>query len=148
MMCEFEKYQPTLLPEVLKIFRSNMPKYFFDYEEKLLVEQLTNRIFDYYLLKQGNTYIGAGGIGLNADDSVSLCWGMVHKDFHNKHYGEALLKYRLDRIKEKWAGKKIINVTSQHTTGFFEKYGFKIVGIKENGFGLGLHECKMELIIT
>ena len=148
MTFEFERYQPHHLPEVLNIFRSNMPKYFFDYEEKLLVEQLTHRIFDYYVLKENTNYIGSGGIGLNADDTVSLCWGMVHGDFHNKHYGVSLLQFRLEKIKEKWPGKKVVNVNSQHTTGFFEKYGFKTLNVIENGFGPGLHECKMELIIT
>lgn len=146
MKPEFVKYHSAHLPEVLRIFRSNMPKYFFDYEEKQLIEQLNNRIFDYYLLKEADKFIGAGGIGLNEDDTVSLCWGMVHADFHNQHYGQALLEFRLDRIKEKWENKKVVNVTSQHTTGFFEKYGFKTVSIKENGFGPGLHECRMELI--
>lgn len=146
MKQEFVKYNPDLLSRVLHIFRSNMPKYFFDYEEKQLIDQLNHRIFDYYLLKNGDTYIGAGGIGLNEDGTVSLCWGMVHADFHKQHYGEALLKFRLERIKEKWDGKTVINVTSQHTTGFFEKFGFRTVSVKENGFGPGLHECKMELI--
>ena len=33
-MLSFERYKDELLPEVIAIFRSNIPKYFFDYEEK------------------------------------------------------------------------------------------------------------------
>lgn len=141
----FEKYHEALLPEVKKIFRSNIPRYFFEYEEEQLVHQLNHRIFDYFVMIDEGQCIGAGGIGLNSDETVSLCWGMIHQDYHKKKYGEALLLFRLERITQNWPGKTVVNVTSQHTTGFFEKYGFKVVSVKENGFGPGLHECRMEL---
>lgn len=145
MNVTFEPYHTALLPDVIAVFRSNMPVYFFDYEEVQLRDQLAQRQFDYYVMRLNGEPIGAGGQALNADDTVSLCWGMVHANYHKLHYGEALLKFRLEKIHEKWPGKPIVNVTSQHTTGFFEKYGFKVLSVKENGFGPGLHACKMEL---
>ncbi|MEZ4737035.1 MAG: hypothetical protein R3E79_58900 [Caldilineaceae bacterium] len=35
--------------------------------------------------------------------------------------------------------------TSQHSYGFFEKVGFVVESIVENGFAEGLHEYKMVL---
>lgn len=145
-MIEFIPYsKEEHLPEVLSAFRSNIPKYFFDFEEEGLLDYIDSKKLPYFVIKVNGIIVGAGGYALNKDDTVSLCWGMVHQDHHGKHFGEELLKFRLNTISKIYPGKTIVNVTSQHTTGFFEKYGFKIVSVKENGFGPNLHECKMVL---
>lgn len=143
-MLTFILYTEKYKNDVSVIFRSNIPKYFFAYEEKDLFEDIPQ--FPYYVLLLNDKIIGAGGYALNSDtDTVSLCWGMIHNDYHKKNYGHELSKFRLDKIKEQFPGKTIVNNTSQHTTGFFEKYGFKVTSIEENKFGPGLHECRMEL---
>lgn len=144
-MVRFEKYSEEHLPEIIFVFRSNIPKYFFDYEEKDLIEDLPEFHRTFYVMLLDEKIVGAGGYALNEDDTVSLCWGMVHKDHHKKNLGKALLEFRLSEIKKNYPGKTIVNVTSQHTTGFFEKYGFKIVSVTKDGFGPALDNCKMEL---
>jgi N-acetylglutamate synthase-like GNAT family acetyltransferase len=144
-MVRFEKYSEKHLPEVISIFRSNIPKYFFDFEEKDLMEDIPQFHHTFYVMLLGEKIVGAGGYDLNEDDTVSLCWGMVHNDHLKQNFGKLLLEFRLNEIEKTYPGKTVVNVTSQHTTGFFEKYGFKIVSITKDGFGPGLDNCKMEL---
>ena len=144
-MVRFEKYSEKHLPEVISIFRSNIPKYFFEFEEKDLIEDIPQFHHTFYVMLLGEKIVGAGGYDLNADDTVSLCWGMVHNDHLKQNLGKLLLEFRLNEIEKTYPGKTVVNVTSQHTTGFFEKYGFKIVSITKDGFGPGLDNCKMEL---
>ncbi len=144
-MIRFEKYSEKFLPNVISIFRSNIPKYFFDFEEKDLVEDLPEINRTFYVMFLNEKVVGAGGYALNEDDTVSLCWGMVHNDHLKQNLGKALLEFRLKEIEKVYPGKTITNVTSQHTTGFFEKYGFKILSVTKDGFGPGLDNCKMEL---
>lgn len=143
-MLSFVPYSDDYKNALIDIFRSNIPRYFFDYEEKALFEDIPQ--FPYYIALLNNQPVGAGGYALNEDsDTVSLCWGMIHNNYHKQNLGHELLQFRLAKIKEHYPGKVIVNSTSQHTTGFFEKYGFKTVSVEENKFGPGLHECKMEL---
>ncbi|MBL7921083.1 MAG: GNAT family N-acetyltransferase [Bacteroidia bacterium] len=144
-MIRFEKYSEKFLPGVISIFRSNIPKYFFDFEEKELIEDLPEFHRTYFVMFLNDKIVGAGGYAINPDDTVSLCWGMVHNDFLKQNLGKALLEFRLSEIEKTYPGKTIVNFTSQHTTGFFEKYGFKIVSVTKDGFGPGLDNCKMEL---
>ncbi|MBA3682972.1 MAG: GNAT family N-acetyltransferase [Bacteroidetes bacterium] len=144
-MIRFEKYSEIFLHKVISIFRSNIPKYFFDFEEKDLIEDLPEINRTFYVMYYNDEIVGAGGYALNDDDTVSLCWGMVHHNYLKQNLGKALLEFRLNEIEKYFPGKIITNVTSQHTTGFFEKYGFEIKYVTENGFGPGLHLCKMEL---
>lgn len=144
-MVRFEKYSEKHLPEVISIFRSNIPKYFFEFEEKDLIEDIPQFHHTFYVMLLGEKIVGAGGYDLNEDDTVSLCWGMVHNDHLKQNLGKLLLEFRLNEIEKTYPGKTVVNVTSQHTTGFFEKYGFKIVSVTKDGFGPGLDNCKMEL---
>lgn len=144
-MIHFEKYSKEVLSEVISVFRSNIPKYFFDFEEKDLVEDLSEIHPTFFVMFLNGKIVGAGGYALNENDTVSLCWGMVHNDYLKQNLGKSLLEFRLNEIEKTFPGKTIVNFTSQHTTGFFEKYGFKIVSVEKDGFGPGLDNCKMEL---
>jgi len=79
--------------------------------------------------------MGCGGFEMTGPHQVDLNWGMVHREFHRHGYGTALLRYRLERIRRLF-GEVIIRVeTSQHSKGFFEKYGFETKETKLDGFG-------------
>ncbi len=56
-----------------------------------------------------------------------------------------LTRERLARIKDDPRTRSIRLDTSQHTTGFYEKFGFEIIQIIENGYGPNLHKCEMRL---
>lgn len=119
-----------------------MPKYFLDHELPQFIKFL-DAPGQYFVQELNGELIGCGGYYLNKDNTVSLCWGMVHHHHHGTGMGKALLEFRLQKIALEYPNKIIVNVTSQYTTGFFERYGFKTVSIKKDGFGPGLDECKM-----
>jgi hypothetical protein len=83
----FRPYIDSDLDAVIAIFRSNIPKYFGPVEEPGLREFLVDpRREDYYVCELDGEIIGAGGIALNPDSTVSLCWGMIRSD----HLGRGL----------------------------------------------------------
>lgn len=129
------------------IFFSNVPQYFGEQEwpdfDAFLRDDLNQDCLYFVLLKDG-VLAGAGGIALNGNGTVSLCWGMVQADLHRTGLGKALLEYRLDLAEKTWPGHPVKVSTSQHAYGFFEKYGFTTLRI-EPGFwfeGMDLYDMQ------
>ncbi|MFN0279519.1 MAG: GNAT family N-acetyltransferase [Pyrinomonadaceae bacterium] len=133
------------LNSVVDIFRSNIPKYFGPGEEAGLHDFLRDFSEDYYVVETDGEVVGAGGIGLNADNTVSLCWGMVRNDKLATGLGKKLTEFRIERSREKFGGLPMVTSTSQHTQGFYEKFGFRLTEHTPDGFGPGIDICKMRL---
>ncbi len=133
------------LEQVAAIFRSNIPKYFVPEEESELRDFLSSDSQNYYVLESGEEIIAAGGIGLNGDDTVSLCWGMVHHDHLGTGLGKILTEYRIERCREIFGDKAMVTSTSQHTEGFYRKYGFVTIEHTPDGFAPGIDIHKMRL---
>ena len=139
-------YTADDLDAVVSIFRSNIPKYFGPIEEPGLRDFLAGeRREDYFVAEIGGEVIGAGGIALNEDETVSLCWGMIRSDYLGKGLGLELTEFRIQKTREKYAGLPLVISTSQHTQGFYEKFGFRLVSHTPDGFGPGLDICKMRM---
>jgi hypothetical protein len=68
------------LEKARELFRSNLPKYFGSGENPDYVISLLYHPEHYYLIEISREVVGAGGFGLNNDNSVSLYWRMVHDD--------------------------------------------------------------------
>jgi GNAT superfamily N-acetyltransferase len=132
---------------VIAIFRSNIPKYFTSDEEQGLRDFLRDVPQEYYVIGFGNDVIGAGGIGLNTIDepTVSLCWGMVHSDYLGKGLGKQLTHFRIGLALEKYGPLPMVINTSQHTQGFYEKFGFRLVRHEPDGFSSGIDICEMRM---
>ena len=139
------EYVSADLDGVIAVFRSNIPKYFGKEEEPGLREFLIGAVKDYYVIEVEGKVVGAGGTALNSDDTVSLCWGMVHNDHLGTGLGKALTDYRIARSREIFGEKPLVIVTSQHTEGFYQKYGFVTVEHTLNGFAPGIDIHKMRL---
>lgn len=137
------KYESGDIDSVISIFRSNIPKYFGPEEEPGLRDFLSGDVENYYVLELDGKVVGAGGIELNEDDTVSLCWGMVHNDHLGTGLGKLLTEYRMERSQEEFGDKPMVNSTSQHTEGFYKKLGFVTVEHKPDGFGPGIDICRM-----
>lgn len=139
-------YSDDDLEFVVAIFRSNIPKYFGPGEESGLRSFLADvRSEEYYVVEIDGKIIACGGLGLNEDDTVSLCWGMVHREYLGTGLGKSLTEYRLERSLEVFGPKPMVTSTSQHTEGFYHKFGFVTVERITDGFGPGLDNCKMRL---
>ena len=142
---QFRPYTNADLETVVAIFRSNIPKYFSLEEEPGLRDFLAERMADYYVLEVAGEVVGAGGIALNNDQTVSLCWGMVRSDHIGKGLGRALTEFRIEKARENFGGLPLVISTSQHTQGFYEKFGFRLIEHTPDGFGPGIDSCKMRL---
>lgn len=138
-------YRSDDIEQVVTLFRSNIPKYFGPDEEPGLRDYLAEFPENYYVIELDGDIVGAGGIALNEDDTVSLCWGMVHNDHLGTGLGKLLTKYRMERSREIFGDKPMVNSTSQHTEGFYKKLGFVTVEHTQDGFGPGIDICKMRL---
>lgn len=141
-------YNSEDLDAVVSIFRSNIPKYFGPEEEPGLYNFMDERAEDYYVVEVDGEVVGAGGIALNDDidpQTVSLCWGMVRQDHLGTGLGKALTEFRIDLARRKHPGLAITIGTSQHTEGFYQKFGFVTVEHKPDGYGVGIDMCRMRL---
>ena len=144
---EIRAYRNEDLEAVVAIFRSNIPKYFTPAEEAGLYEFLDGYSEDYYVVEVGGEVIGSGGIALNELESptVSLCWGMVHRDHLGTGLGRNLTEFRIKYAREKYGDVPLTIGTSQHTQGFYEKFGFRLTEYEKDGYGPGIDTCKMRL---
>ncbi|MCR4029566.1 MULTISPECIES: GNAT family N-acetyltransferase [Flavobacterium] len=147
------EYLNTDKNKCIEAFKSNVPIYFSHQEiddfTKFL-ERIENDIDDipYYVIAYNQEIIGCGGFAkAKSDEFFSLVWGLVHKDFHNKGFGEKLLSYRLKKIKQLDSKSKVIIDTTQHSEGFFKKYGFITKKKTDDYYAPGMHRIDMELKI-
>lgn len=138
-------YRGTDLEAVIAVFRSNIPKYFNHSEEMGLRDFLATSSKDYYVAEVDGEIVGCGGIGLNEDKTVSLCWGMIRRDRLGTGLGKMLTEFRIAKAHEIFGHLPLVTSTSQHTEGFYQKFGFETVKRTSDGFGPGLDECKMQL---
>jgi len=73
---------------------------------------------------------------------------MVHADFHKQNVGRFLLAERLKQIYTD-EGEVLIKIdTSQHSKGFFEKFGFEATNLIENYYAPGIDRVDMVLHLT
>ncbi len=147
-MTNIRRYEARDLDDVVAIFRSNIPKYFGPSEEAGLVDFLREFSGEYYVLEVDGEIVGAGGIALNSDldpPTVSLCWGMVRKDHLGTGLGKALTEFRISLSSERYPGVPMTTDTSQHTEGFYNKFGFATVEHTPDGYGPGIDMCRMSL---
>jgi predicted GNAT family N-acyltransferase len=139
-------YKADDLDAVIEVFRSNIPKYFGPGEEPGLRSFLTDSHGDdYFVCEMNGEIIGSGGIARNDDDTVSLCWGMIRADHLGTGLGRMLTEFRIERSRNRYGDLPIVTSTSQHTRGFYEKFGFRLASHEPDGFGPGIDICKMRL---
>lgn len=138
-------FQNKHIDEVSEIFESNIPYYFHESEKAEFLNFLNCPDILYFVLKDATKIIGAGGIGENKDGTVSLCWGMIHKEKHGKGFGTFLVRERINLCEKYFPNQTIITYTSQLTEEFFRKFGFKTIEAIEDYWVKGIHLRKMVL---
>lgn len=145
----FRLFAPEDLDAVVAVFRSNIPKYFTPEEEPGLHEFLLGYSEDYYVIEIDGEIVGSGGVAWNdlENPTVSLCWGMVRKDRLGTGLGKELTEFRIRYAREKFGDLPLTIGTSQHTQGFYEKFGFRLAEFEKDGYGPGIDMCKMRLDI-
>lgn len=140
-------YHPDMKDRCIAIFKSNQPLYFVDEELKLFIDFLDHDIENnYYVIEYNGEIQGCGGIFFDySSKEAGLSWGMVHSDYHKKGIGKALTIFRLELMKQQFPGAVFKIDTSQHTAGFYEKRGFRILQIIPDGYAKGLDKYIMKI---
>ena len=140
-----EHYRPDHREACLALFDSNVPR-FFRAEERGDFERFLESPPGPYLVGRIDGEIVAAG-GYAEDQSQAgvwvLCWGMVAAPLHQQGLGRTLLHARLEALSEVPGLREVRINTSQHTSGFFERFGFTVTEIEQDGFGEGLHRHAM-----
>lgn len=132
----------------LTVFETNLPKFFTADERNSFQEFLNGPVRErpYLVLEYHGEVIGCGGLAFGTErGSAFLSWGMVARPFHGKGLGKLLTEARLDLARAVPEIEKVTLNTSQHTQGFYAKYGFQAKTVTPNGYGPGLDRWDMVL---
>lgn len=141
----FRPYSDAYRGGCLGVFDSNVPRYFTDAERPAFETFLDALPGPYMVLVDSDDeVVGCGGYAVRADGLVSdLCWGMIRADHHGRALGRLLARARIDRALADPRIEELRLETTQHTAGFYEKLGFQVEKVEENGYAQGLHRCLM-----
>ena len=131
----------------LALFDSNVPGFFAAVEKADYLAFLDDLPGPYFMLEdEAGEALGCGGYAAEADPSVAaLCWGMIRGDLHGLRLGERLLDARLDLIAADPAFRSVDIETTQHSRGFFARYGFEETKVIPDGFAPGMDWVGMTL---
>ncbi len=135
-------------PACLAVFDTNTPRFFAPQERAQYSEFLTSVVLErpYLVLQDGGEIIGCGGLKVLPDQKTAfLSWGMVASHYHGKGIGRLLAEARLDLARSIPQVETITLNTSQHTKGFYEKFGFIATTITPDGYAPGLDRWDMIL---
>ena len=70
---------------------------------------------------------------------------MVRRDRHRSGLGRLLTEARIERAARDPRVNTVALNTSQHTEGFYLRFGFRTVEIVPDGYAEGLHRYEMRL---
>ncbi|MCA0177241.1 MAG: GNAT family N-acetyltransferase [Proteobacteria bacterium] len=142
----FRTYQASDHEGCLAAFMSNVPAYFAASEVPEFQHFLATPLDGTYLVAElHGRIVGCGGWCANAPGVGRLTWGLVHRDCHGMAMGAALLRARLESLFADEAMREVGIDTSQHSAGFFARYGFVRLEEVEDGIAPGLHLVRMQL---
>src|ERR1700720_5055581 len=142
-------YSPLDRAACLAVFDSNSPQ-FFNLAERPDFERFLDAVdCSYFVMEHDGAIAGCGGYAIAEDASLaSLVWGMVRADLHKLGFGRFLLLFRLREI-TKAGGVELVRLgTSQHAAPFFEKQGFKVTGIRKDGYASGMDRVEMVMKLS
>lgn len=139
-------YTPADKERLMELLRLNIPAYFAPSEEKDFLDYLDHHLDSYYVVEDGNTIVGCGGINF-AEDRKSVCisWDVIHPAAQGKGWGSKLIKYRIDKIREHPEVKTIIVRTTQLVSRFYEKAGFELKEVVKDYWARGFDLYRMEI---
>lgn len=157
LLTQILNYSNTYKAQCLEAFKSNIPIYFAE-EEYTQFESFLDTVNEkestkdpdwktyFYVILHNNKLIGCGGFGYKPGNNfLTLAWGLVHSAYHKQGFGKHLLLYRLQAIQQLYPDAPLYIDTTQHSRGFFEKFGFITTQITENFYAPGLHRYDMVL---
>jgi predicted GNAT family N-acyltransferase len=149
MQLSFRQYVAQDFSSCVSIFCSNIPHFFREHERADFESFISASECPYFVIEQDGGIVGCGGYGVHEGSRMAdLCWGMIDSGYHGKRLGEYLLLIRLNEIVQLRDVRGVRLGTSQHTDGFFQRYGFAVQSRQHNGIAEGLDEVEMLLELT
>jgi len=98
----------------------------------------------YFILKEKDVFLGAGGYWAETTSEARICWLMIHRDYHIKGFGAFMMKKFEDLIKEEEKYTKITLKTIQKTALFYQKLGYTTTYFEKDYWAKGLDLYFME----
>lgn len=147
-MTQSRTYRAEDLAGCLALFDSNTPRFFDVSEREGFVGFLNDQAlcWPYQVIEQDGRIVGCGGHAVEADGtSVALCWGMVDQALHGQGLGRVLTEARLAAARATPGISRVKLCTSQHTQGFYARFGFEAETVTPDGFAPGIDRWDMVL---
>ena len=142
-------YRPGDLPGCLAVFDSSVPRFFTAGERDEYAAFLAALPGPYLVLEEDDgRLLACGGYAFVPDEArADLCWGMVLAELHGTGLGRKLTEARLARAIADPLVRVVALNTSQLTTGFYERLGFRTIEVIPDGIAPGLDRCEMRLAV-
>jgi GNAT superfamily N-acetyltransferase len=139
-------FAPHDIAACLAIFDSNSPD-FFHPQERAEFEAFLNAIDGTYVVGVHNDAIVAcGGYWKLPQAPIGiLTWGMVGQRYHRQGFGRQLLTYRMQALREIPELVAVSLQTGPKTVPFFQKAGFEVKNVVENGIAPGIDQYSLVL---
>ena len=144
MTAEIRAFAQADRDEVLRIFRLNTPTFFAPEEVAELERYLDKHAATYFVVVEDHKVVGCGGYHVQAGIG-RLSWDFFDPAHRGKGFGKRLIEHCLAKLKERKDVQTTAVWTSQLAFGFYEKFGFRIVEIRPDHWGPGLHLYRMEI---
>lgn len=145
-------YRPEDSSACLSIFDGNVPRFFSPGERVEFARFLNDMGFStnlYLVLTLDGCIVACGGLSISPDpEKVSLSWGMVDQAYHRRGLGTRLTEERLKLARSSAEVTEVVLATTQHTSRFYERHGFRVVKITPNGLAAGLDRYDMTLSLV
>ncbi|MNE23221.1 Acetyltransferase (GNAT) family protein [compost metagenome] len=148
MTLNIRPYTVSDLDVCLRLFDGNVPQFFAPTEREDFVVFLKNLSLEdaFIVIESDGSVVACGGYVLeDSGISAGLCWGMVERALHAKGFGRVLTDARLKSIREKSGVTRVRLDTSQHSHGFYARFGFRVENVVKDGYGPGLDRLDMVL---
>ncbi|MHB1059905.1 MAG: GNAT family N-acetyltransferase [Rhodanobacter sp.] len=147
MSLDARSYSSADRASCLAIFDSNVPESF-TVTERAEFAAFLDKLPGPYLVvvDESGRSVACGGYAVNPGTTCAdLCWGMVVRDRQREGIGRFLTDVRLQRIKADSSVTEVLLRTSHDTSSFYERIGFVVEAVRQNGIAPGLHLCTMRL---
>lgn len=138
-------HQPEDRPHLLTLLRLNTPEYFSPEEELDLIDYLDHFADNYYVLEIDGEILGCGGFNLSEDEETGkISWDIFHPDSQGKGLGTALMKFRIEKIKNIDTVKTLSVRTSQMAYKFYEKFGLELREVVKDYWEIGFDLYRLD----
>lgn len=138
-------YRHADLVACLAVFETNVPGFFREHEREEYMRFLEALPGPYLVLEndQGEIVAAGGYAVVEEEERADLCWGMVRADLQGRGLGRVLTERRISEAVADPMVKSLAINTSQHTRGFYERFGFRLLEVVPDGYAPGLDRCEM-----